>query len=132
MYLEYDEYKTMGGQMEQLEFERYEYKARRYIDAQTHNRIRDEVPVRECVRRAVFELISLLESKSKTDANAAAGVSSSRNDGLSVTYASSNSVNRYWQQRQRRTLCEYLIDEVDSRGVPLLYAGVEYDGGASP
>lgn len=129
MYLDYSQYTGMGGQLEETVFNRYEFKARRYLDAVTHNRICNESPVRECVQRAMFELIELFVQQAETDAKAAAGISSEHNDGVSRTYTSAASVNRHWNTRKKNVLTEYLADELDAEGVPLLYAGVEFDGG---
>lgn len=127
MFLTFNDYSNMGGDMDLDEFNRFEYKARAFINQTTHNRIRDETPVRECVQKAMFELIDLLKSKSAAEDSGSTGVSSKTNDGVSVTYASGESVDQYWKRKTNSVLVEYLADEVDSRGIPLLYGGVEYD-----
>jgi len=52
--LTFDEYKAMGGQLEQLDFEDAEFAARSKIDYMTYNRITE---VTESVKRCVFGLI---------------------------------------------------------------------------
>lgn len=136
MFLTYDEYLVMGGALDRAAFTANERKARAYINLATHNRIRDETPVRECVRNAVFDLIGLLAQEANSVEGAGSGVSSKSNDSVSVTYADWKTINAYWQSRKRELLVEYLADETVTRvvdgveiPVPLLYGGVEYDGG---
>ena len=106
-------------------------RARAYINLMTHNRIKDENPVRECVKSATYDLIEVLSQEADNANNAVTGVSSKSNDGVSVTYANWTTVNRYWNTRKRKLLVEYLADEtvtINGELVPLLYGGVEYDG----
>lgn len=134
MFLTYDEYDSMDGTVPEEEFEVYERRARALINATTHNRIRDENPVRACVKNLTFDLVNLMAQEAANANNAVTGMSSQHNDGVSVTYANWTTVNRYWKTRRRETLVEYLADEtvtIDGETVPLLYGGVEYDGGVS-
>ena len=57
MYLTFEEYRAFGGNLTELEFNRLEFVARMQIDYMTQNRLQDENPVREVVRRLVFELV---------------------------------------------------------------------------
>ena len=82
MFLTYDDYVSMGGTLDRAAFTANERKARAYINLTTHNRIRDETPVRECVRNAVFDLIGLLVQEVDSVNGAASGVSSKSNDGV--------------------------------------------------
>ena len=135
MFLTYAEYAAMGGTIKESEFHAWERKASGYINLMTHNRIKDESPVRENVKYAAFDLIDLLVKESANTNNAETGLSSQRNDGVSVTYANWNTVNRYWKNRRKELLAAYLGDEtviIAGEMVPLLYGGVEYDGGDVP
>ena len=131
MFLTYDDYVSMGGTLDSTAFGVQERKASAYVNLLTHNRIKDETPVRQCVKNAVFDLIDVFYQESANANNAVTGVSSKSNDGVSVTYANWSTVNRYWKTRKRELLVEYLADEtvtIDGETVPLLYGGVEYDG----
>jgi hypothetical protein len=57
LYLEFSEYQSWGGKLSETEFGRAEYAARKKIDSMTSNRLIDEDPIRESVRRLVMELI---------------------------------------------------------------------------
>lgn len=131
MFLTYEQYTQMGGALDEAAFTTNERRARATINLMTHNRIKDEDPVRECVMHAAFDLIEMLAKEADNANNAVTGVSSKSNDGVSVTYANWTVVNRYWKTRKRELLVEYLADEtvmIDGEPVPLLYGGVEYDG----
>lgn len=127
MYLTYEEYIQMGGTISSAAFVRFEYKARAYIDRITHNRIRDETPVRESVKHAMFDVIELCSQRETMDAGSTSvGITSKSNDGVSVTYADAVSAKRQWSERFGRVAVEFLADEVKN-GVPLLYGGVQFD-----
>lgn len=135
MFLTYEQYVNMGGTLTEADFTTYERKARACINLATHNRVRDEDPVREAVKNAAYDLIVVFAQEAENSSNAVTGVSSKSNDGVSVTYANWTTVNRYWKTRRRELLAEYLADEtvtIDGHIVPLLYGGVEYDGGDAP
>lgn len=132
MFLTYDDYVSMGGTLDSTAFGVQERKASAYVNLMTHNRIKDETPVRQCVKSAVFDLIDVLHQESENANNAVTGVSSKSNDGVSVTYANWTTVSRYWKRRKHDLMVTYLADEtvkIDGKLVPLLYGGVEYDGG---
>jgi hypothetical protein len=57
VYLEYAEYQKLGGNLEQLEFNRQEFAARKEIDFYTFNRLQGINPVPENLKMCVLELI---------------------------------------------------------------------------
>lgn len=126
MFLTYSEYRAMGGTVSETDFPRYEYKARAYVNLYTHNRIRDESPVRECVKRLMVDLIGLTFDREREEAEAS-GIASKSNDGVSVTYGAADANAKAWNRRQRNALIEFLADEIDANGVPLLFGGVSHD-----
>lgn len=81
MYLDYDEYQSMGGTLNQTEYDRLEYRARMALDNATFNRITN---ADERVKRCIFELVDLMANNS----NGNAEVASISNDGYSVNYVS--------------------------------------------
>lgn len=124
MYLDYTEYQTMGGELEPVAFGRFSRKAERFLDLMTHNRIRDETPVRECVKQCVFDLIGVFcESEAQS---APAGAVSVSNDGVSIAYGSAEAREKAVATRKKGVLIEYLAGEARN-GVPLLYGGVQFD-----
>jgi len=110
MYLSFTEYKSLGGSLEQLEFNRQEYSARKEIDFYTFGRLQGINPVPKDLKMCTMELIerglcgsldgedftskssgSLSVTKEDRRANAEALIrkylSELRVDGLSVFYA---------------------------------------------
>lgn len=122
MFLTYLEYIGMGGTLNQSEFDRLCYKAESRVNLMTHNRIRDETPVRECVKRCVFELIGLIH-KELAVLDTGTGIQSMNNDGVSVSYADKTSVRKAYTTLMNEAMVDYLGNETKD-GVPLLYAGV--------
>jgi len=69
--------------LDELTFNRAEFRARIKIDNMTHNRLQDEDPVREVVRRLVFELVESVYGV-VSDGSKYKSVSEG---GISITYA---------------------------------------------
>jgi len=113
MFLSFAEYKDLGGkERDELVFNRAELKARMKINSLTHNRIRDEDPVREIVKRLVFELIETgycgsLNGKELT---------STSNEGRSQSFASNDG-------KADLLIKEWLEGETTEDGTPLINSG---------
>lgn len=127
MYLTYDEYADapFNGTLDEDAFTLLEYRARRYIDLATHKRIVLEDPVREAVKYAVYDLVTMYASAQAAEAAQAGGIQAQTNDGVSVTYASGGAAKAATDAAQAAVLRRYLLTETDANGVPLLYMGVD-------
>ena len=112
-YLTFDDYKEMGGTLEESEFIRNEYAARREIDFMTFQRLKGITPVPEELRMCIFELIQ--RELLGTDDDNIISKSSGR---LSITKDSSE--NR--KHRASALIREYL-DGLSVGGVNVFYAG---------
>ena len=124
MYLTYSEYVTLGGTLTEAAFNRIERKVEAYLNRMTHDRVKDETPVRECVKLTVFDLIGVTaEADTQSVPDGAVSVS---NDGVSVSYGSAQARDRAVATRKNGILIDYLDGEVKD-GVPLLYGGVQFD-----
>lgn len=109
MYLTYDDWTTMGGEIIDMPmYTRLEYQAQRKIDEYTFGRLVNIECVPECVKMAMFELIEILYTD-KTEQS----VQSMSNDGLSVTLTAQQPI----ETRICNLIHEYLTPE-------LLYCGV--------
>lgn len=82
MYLTYDEYVQMGGNVDAALYPRLEYKARKKIDYYTQNRIQALEDVPEAVKMCMFELIQLLAQSTSDEPI----IQSESNNGVSVSY----------------------------------------------
>lgn len=124
MYLSYDDYLEYGGRIsDESEYVRLAFRADRIIDRITRKRVCSESPVRECVKRLAYEIIEGADLAS--EATAAAGISSTSNDGVSVSYASGSQNSDSISAHAAALASVYLADEVDQDGVCLLYAGCQ-------
>ena len=56
-YLTFIEYQEMGGTLEQQEFTRHEYAARKEIDLHTFNRLQEIDPVPDDLKMCTLELV---------------------------------------------------------------------------
>ena len=115
MYLSDSEYLSMGGTLTGSAFRRAEKRAEALIDRMTQGRLRNESPVRECVKELVFELIRTGYRAEGTD------VRSVSNDGYTVSYGTRQETAR----SSAGLIRDYLSEETTAEGVPLLYAGVD-------
>lgn len=115
MYITYDEYKDLGGGLDETAFNVFAYEAEMKINAETHGRITTVTePIKRCVVRLTDIMAQADISSAKTTSWSNEGVSKSFKDVSSYEYnAKINSIIR-----------DYLANEVDENGVPLLHLGV--------
>lgn len=121
IYLTYDEYKVIGGTLEETAFIRNIDRACGIIDDSTHNRIEymDDVP-----QRARTLCRDLVEYLAKNDTTKMAVTSHSQSAGgvsESESYATKNADDMYGDIQNM--LYDYLGNEKDDKGTPLLYRG---------
>lgn len=124
VYLTYDEYTEMGGNLTDAEFRTLEFKSRKRIDYLTDSRVQNMVTVPEAVKLCVFVLIGLEKAIGAETQAETPVVTSFSTDGYSETYGNALSANDATKQMSN-TVKEYLYGEVDDTGIPLLYRGTE-------
>lgn len=113
MYLGYDDYTAMGGNLPESTFNRFGYRAEKLIDTFTQSRLKDiaYADIIEEVKRCMVELIDYLSENSVS--GAVSGKQAESNDGYSVTYESKSA-----EQAIRDIIYTYLSD------TGLMYRGV--------
>ena len=121
IYLTYDEYSAMGGICDLTAFNRNIDRACGIIDNTTHNRIEymDDVP-----RRARALCRDLVEYLARNDTTEMAVTSRSQSAGgvsESESYATKTADDVYGDIQNM--LYDYLGNEKDDKGTPLLYRG---------
>ena len=84
-YLTYDEYKAIGGTLDQTPFNLLEYEARRIIDNRTLQRLKRIKEIPKEVKICVFSLINLLNSYT-TENQTSKNISSESVGSYSVSY----------------------------------------------
>lgn len=123
MYIEISYYLANGGtEMDDAAFSRNEYRARKIVDRLTQNRVTKMQNVPEAVQRLMVELVTL-EATQGAAALDNQPVSSFSNDGYSETYAQPLTAEMV-KQLEMDLVVDYLAEETDDNGTPLLYLGV--------
>lgn len=123
MYIDRTYYKNNGGtEMDEAAFSRNEYRARKIVDRLTQNRVTKMQNVPEAVQRLMVELVTL-EATQGAAALDNQPVSSFSNDGYSETYAQPLTAEMV-KQLEMDLVVDYLAEETDDNGTPLLYLGV--------
>jgi hypothetical protein len=125
MYLTYDDYVGMGGNIDVLDFNRHMARANATITRMTHGRILNESPVRESVKYAAYDLVNAIYADAQAGANGRE-IASVSNDGVSISFVGENlSGAAAAAQRYAMIVRSYLEYESDANGTLLLYAGVD-------
>lgn len=127
MYLEYNDYAQMGGELEPDVYERLGAKAERLIDRATHGRLQRMAEVSKPVKYCIMELIGALQADESLGGMAAGReISSMSNDGVSVSFASSGASGAMAASARHMAIISGWLDgEVTEDGVHLLYAGCD-------
>lgn len=108
-YLTYNEYKALGGKLDQAPFNLLEYDVRKEIDKQTLGRLVNLEKQREEVKMCVWELINLQQSI---------------NNGVDISGNVVNYTNREIVKAKVDTIMRYLLNCKLEDGTPYLYCGV--------
>lgn len=126
MYLTYDAYLAMDGELDEEPFARLEAKARQKIDSMTFGRLVCDGEPPENVKYCMFELIAAMESDEAATGMSGREIASMSNDGVTVTYASgSQSASLSGAQARYSAIVRaWLSGCTNSCGTPLFYAGV--------
>lgn len=124
MYIDISYYESNGGKgvMTDDAFRRYVFRAQKIVDRYTQGRVKKMAVVPEAVKRLMVELVTL-ESTQGAEIAENQAVQSFSNDGYSETYADPLTAERV-KQIECELIMEYLSDEVDDDGTPLLFLGV--------
>ena len=115
MYIDYKEYLKFGGVQDETAFNKYSYEAKAKIDAETHGRIKEPS---EAVKRCMARLIDIFIKSDVVNDN----VSSWSNDGVSKSFK--ETTPEQYEGKIKSIINDYLANETDDEGVPLLYLGV--------
>ena len=116
-YLTYNEYKAMGGLLDQTPFNLLEFEARKKVDKYTFNRLVNLETQNQEVKLCIYALIEQINSNKAN----LKGVASESTDGYSISYTSQN--NSETSQKTRKTIETYLINCKLADGTPYLYRG---------
>jgi hypothetical protein len=93
-YLSYEEYKDLGGTLEEVPFNELEFECRRIIDSRTQNRLKNADEIPQEVKLLENKMIQTLQGYYVSLNKAQSGVASENTDGYSVSYISSNQISQ--------------------------------------
>lgn len=124
MYIDLTYYNWNGGKadMDDAAFSRNEFRARKLVDRLTQGRIKKMAQVPEAVKQLMVELVTLESTQGAETVNGQR-VTSFSNDGYSETYATPLTGEQV-KEIECDLISEYLSEETDDEGTPLLYLGV--------
>lgn len=124
MYIDLSYYLANGGNenVDDAAFVRNEFRARKIVDRLTQGRIKTMEVVPEAVKLLMVELVTL-EATQGAAALENQPVTSFSNDGYSETYAQPMTAETV-KGIEMDLVVDYLADETDDHGTPLLYLGV--------
>ena len=138
MYLTYVEYQTMGGTLEESAFNNFEFQAEALVNWYTFNRLKKDTTFPTELKRLVFCLIALAQSKDGTLSNSSGSGSSSAtggaiasqsNDGVSISYnvLSAKDLMDSIKTESETLINQYLQGVMNEAGRLVLYRGVYPD-----
>lgn len=123
-YLTYQEYKALGGTLDEMPFNLLEFNARMKIDERTFERLVNKGQEYKEVKLCVYNMITTLNSYSSYDTQNKA-ISSESTDGYSISYGTpQKSVVEAKNSELEDTINSYLANVVID-DVPVLYRGAD-------
>lgn len=114
MYLTYDKYIELGGELEEAPFTLLEYKSRKQIDKYSYGRLVNGIPenLKQDIEKAMMVLMEFNAS------NKTSNIVSETIDGYSVSYGDTEE-----NENKIKTLISDLLEGLEIDGVPLTYCG---------
>lgn len=124
-YLTYDEYRRMGGELDEPDFFALEFEAEVEINFFTDRRLIFDAAISQEVKILTFELIDLIGQKNSYGSVESGVVSGVSNDGVSVSYAkqSAQEFLDNYDSNLKKLLTKYLYGLTNQAGEPLIYRG---------
>lgn len=123
-YLTYDEYQSLGGNLDQTPFNLLEYNARKKIDEKTFGRLIDKGQEYQEVKLCVFNMITTLNSYSSYDTQNKA-VSSESTDGYSISYGTPQKSITEAKNSELEISIDTCLANLIIDNIPVLYRGAD-------
>lgn len=123
-YLTYQEFKTLGGTLDEMPFNLLEYNARKKIDERTFGRLVDKGQEYQEVKLCVYNMITTLNSYSSYDTQNKA-ISSESTDGYSISYGTPQKSTTEAKNSELEDVINSYLANVDIDNVPVLYRGAD-------
>lgn len=123
-YLTYNEYKGLGGNLDQTPFNLLEYNARKEIDKRTFGRLVGKGNEYQEVKLCVYNMIVTLNSyESYATQNKA--ISSENTDGYSVSYGTPTTSTTEAKNSELEDIIDTYLSNTMVNGVMVLYRGAD-------
>lgn len=123
-YLTYQEFKTLGGTLDEMPFNLLEYNARKKIDERTFGRLVDKGQEYQEVKLCVYNMITTLNSYSSYDTQNKA-ISSESTDGYSISYGTPQKSTTEAKNSELEDVINSYLANVVIDDVPVLYRGAD-------
>ena len=123
-YLTYQEFKDLGGTLDEMPFNLLEYNARMKINERTFGRLVDKGQEYQDVKLCIFKLIPILQSYDKYNMRDKS-ISSVNTDGYSESYDTPKEETTKAKESEVADLIETELNDVYVNGVWVLYRGAD-------
>ena len=123
-YLTYQEFKALGGTLDEMPFNLLEYNARMKIDERTFGRLVDKGQEYQEVKLCVYNMITTLNSYSSYDTQNKA-ISSESTDGYSISYGTPQKSVIEAKNSELEDIINSYLANVIIDNVPVLYRGAD-------
>lgn len=124
-YLTYDEYRRMGGELDETDFSAKEQEAEMEINFLTDRRLVLDTAIPQEVKNLVFNLIDLIGQKSAYETTDKGMMLSASNDGVTATYAKQTAQEFLdgYEDNLKKMIVKYLYGLTNQAGESLIYRG---------
>lgn len=123
-YLTYQEYKALGGTLDEMPFNLLEFNARKKIDERTFGRLVDKGQEYKEVKLCVYNMITTLNSYSSYDTQNKA-ISSETTDGYSISYGTPQKSTTEAKNSELEDIIDTYLSNLIVDNVPVLYRGAD-------
>lgn len=123
-YLTYQEYKALGGTLDEMPFKLLEFNARKKIDERTFGRLVDKGQEYQEVKLCVYNMITTLNSYSSYDTQNKA-ISSESTDGYSISYGTPQKSVIEAKNGELEDIMNSYLANIVIDNVPVLYRGAD-------
>lgn len=123
-YLTYQEYKALGGTLDEMPFNLLEFNARMKIDERTFGRLVDKGKEYKEVKLCVYNMITTLNSYSSYDTQNKA-ISSESTDGYSISYGTPQKSTTEAKNSELEDVIDTYLSNLIVDDVPVLYRGAD-------
>lgn len=123
-YLTYQEYKALGGTLDEMPFNLLEFDARKRIDKRTFGRLVDKGQEYQEVKLCVYNMIITLNSYSSYDTQNKA-ILSENTDGYSISYGTPQKSTTEAKNSELEDVINSYLANVIIDNVPVLYRGAD-------